>query len=153
MLRDCRQQAIQAELHQAVQLRALFIPGHTIQLVNGKRQATPTQQPASSQVRPSWLPRLDMTSNGTEILQAALSAPKDDPLGIAAHPLTHYGVLLTKLDQFERINLTTAMSALPAALQKEPVDLAELTGDMDCEYFLNFEDRGEGSGGPSHSSS
>ena len=152
VLLDCRQQAILAELHQAVHLRAFFIPGHTIQLVDGKRRAVPTQKPDSNQVRPSWLPRLSMTSNGTEILQAALSALKNDPSGIAVHPLEHYGVLLTKLDQFESIDLPTVMSALPAALQKEPVSLAELTGEM--EYVLNFEeDRGEGSGGPSPPSS
>ena len=153
VLRNCRQQAILAELHQAAQLRAWFIPNHTIQVVNGKRQAIPTQLPASSQVRPDWLPQLDMTSNGTEILQAALSTSKDDPLGVAAHPLMNYGVLLTRLDQFDKINLTTAMSALPAALQKEPIDLAELTGDMECEYENLEEDRREGSGGPSPPSS
>ena len=92
-----------------------------------------------------------MATNGTEILQAALSASKDVPTGIAAHPLKHYGVLLTKFDQFEKINLAATMSELPSALRQEPVGLADLTGDM--EYVLEFEvDRGEGSGGPSHSS-
>ena len=39
-------------------------------------------------------------------------------------------------------------SALPAAWRNEPIGLAELTGDM--EYKIEG-DRGEGSGGPSHS--
>ena len=39
-------------------------------------------------------------------------------------------------------------SALPAAWRNEPIGLAELTGDM--EYKI-VGDRGEGSGGPSHS--
>ena len=94
-----------------------------------------------------------MASNGTEILQAALSVSKDDPSGIAAHPLAQYGVLLTKFDQFEKVDLTAALSALPVALQLDPVDLAEIAGGMELEYVLNFEgDRGGGSGGPSHPS-
>ena len=153
VLRDCRQQAILAELRKAVQLRAFFIPGHTIQIVEGKRRAVPTQQTHSSQVRPSWLPQFEMASNGTEILQAALSVSKDDPSGIAAHPLAQYGVLLTKFDQFEKVDLTAALSALPVALQLDPVDLAEIAGGMELEYVLHFEgDRGGGSGGPSHPS-
>jgi hypothetical protein len=42
------------------------------------------------------------------------------------------------------------MSALPEALLKEPVSMAELTGDMD--YVISFEeDRREGNGGPAQS--
>ena len=58
-----------------------------------------------------------------------------------------YGVLLTSYKQFENVRLSTVMEALPAALQKEPVSMAELTGEM--EYVLSF-DRGEGNGGPVH---
>jgi hypothetical protein len=82
---------------------------------------------------------------------AAISETNNDPKGIAAHILENYGVLLTTLKQFEKVNLSTTLPALPEALLKEPVSLSELTGDMD--YVLSFEgDQGEGNGGPAQSS-
>ncbi len=53
--------------------------------------------------------------------------------------------LLTSYKQFETVILSTVMEALPAALQEEPVSIADLTGAMDFE-----EDRGGGTGGPTH---
>ena len=64
---------------------------------------------------------------------------------------TTRGIGTTTFEQFEEVGLSTAMSALPEALLKEPVSMAELTGDMD--YVLSFEgDQGEGNGGPAQSS-
>ncbi len=72
---------------------------------------------------------------------------KNDPKGVAVHILENHGVLLTTFNQFETVCLSTAMSALPEELLKEPVSMAELTGDMD--YVNSFEeDRREGNGGP-----
>ena len=51
----------------------------------------------------------------------------------------------------------TTMSALPEATRKGPVSLVELTRDIEYvdlteDMVIDFEgDRGEGSGGPSHS--
>ncbi len=75
-----------------------------------------------------------------------ISVVKNDPKGVAAHILQDYGVLLTTFKQFEVVNLSTVMSALPEALQKGPVSMTELTGEM--EYVLDFEeDHGEDNGG------
>ena len=41
--------------------------------------------------------------------------------------------LLTSYKQFETVILSTVMDALPAALQEEPVSIADLTGAMDFE--------------------
>ena len=150
-LRDCRRQAILTELRIATELRPIFIPAHSVRGVAGKRQAVPFAQPSSHQVQQNWLPRLDIAANNTEILQAAISVPKDDPKGVAAHMLEGYGVLLTSVKQFEMVSLSATLSALPEALLKEPVSLAELTGDMD--YVLSFEEDHEvGNGGPAQSS-
>ena len=150
-LRDCRRQAILTELRIATELRPIFIPAHSVRGVAGKRQAVPFAQPSSHQVQQNWLPRLDIAANNTEILQAAISVPKDDPKGVAAHMLEGYGVLLTSVKQFEMVSLSVTLSALPEALLKEPVSLAELTGDMD--YVLSFEEDHEvGNGGPAQSS-
>jgi WD40 repeat protein len=149
-LRDCRRQAILSELRLATEHRPIFIPAHSIRTVEGQRQAVPLDRSRSHQVQQNWLPRLSIAANNTEILQAAISEAKNDPKGVAAHILENHGVLLTTLNQFETVCLSTAMSALPEALLKEPVSMAELTGDMD--YVISFEeDRREGNGGPAQS--
>jgi hypothetical protein len=146
-LRDCRRQAILSELRLATEHRPIFIPAHSIRTVQGQRQAVPLDWSRSHQVQQNWLPRLGIAANNTEILQAAISEAKNDPKGVAAHILENHGVLLTTFNQFETVCLSTAMSALPEALLKEPVSMAELTGDMD--YVISFEeDRREGNGGP-----
>jgi len=146
-LRDCRRQAILSELCLATEHRPIFIPAHSIRTVQGQRQAVPLDRSRSHQVQQNWLPRLGIAANNTEILQAAISEAKNDPKGVAAHILENHGVLLTTFNQFETVCLSTAMSALPEALLKEPVSMAELTGDMD--YVISFEeDRREGNGGP-----
>ena len=51
----------------------------------------------------------------------------------------------------DTIYTDSTLSSLPEALLKEPVSLAELTGNMD--YVIIFEgDQGEGNGGPAQSS-
>jgi hypothetical protein len=60
---------------------------HTIRTVEGQRQAVPIDWSRSHQVQQNWLPRLDITTNNTEILQAVISEPKNDPKGVA-HPYT-----------------------------------------------------------------
>ncbi len=93
---------------------------------------------------------MGIAANNTEILQEAISEAKNDPKGVAAHILENRGVLLTTFNQFETVCLSTVMSALPEALLKEPVSMAELTGDM--YYVISFEeDRREGNGGPAQS--
>ena len=63
---------------------------------------------------------------------------------------TTRGIGTTTFEQFEEVSLSTEMSALPEALLKELVSMAELTGDMD--YVISFEeDQGEGNGGPAQS--
>ena len=63
---------------------------------------------------------------------------------------TTRGISTTTFEQSEEVSLSTAMSALPEAFLKEPVSMAELTGDMD--YVISFEeDQGEGNGGPAQS--
>jgi hypothetical protein len=146
-LRDCRRQAILSELRLITEHRPIFIPAHSIRAVEGQRQAVPLDRSRSHQVQQNWLPRLSIAANNTEILQAAISEAKNDPKGVAAHILENHGVLLTTFNQFETVCLSTVMSALPEALLKEPVSMAELMGDMD--YVISFEeDRREGSGGP-----
>ena len=148
-LRDCRQQAILSELRLATQSRPIFIPALTIRTAEGKRQAVPLTQPSSHQVQHNWLPRLDISADYAEILQAAISVTKDDPKGVAAQILENYGVLLTTFSQFERVDLSTVLSTLPKALLTEPVSLAELAGAMEEEYVISFEgDQGGGNGGP-----
>ncbi len=63
---------------------------------------------------------------------------------------TTRGIDTTTFEQFEEVSLSTAMSALPEELLKEPVSMAELTWDMD--YVISFEeDRREGNRGPAQS--
>ena len=89
-----------------------------------------------------------MIADNTEILQAAISGPKNDPNGIAAHLVEKYGILLTRHDHLEPFSLSDVLSALPEALTKEPVSMSTLGGEM--EYTVNLDkDQGEGNGGPS----
>ena len=63
---------------------------------------------------------------------------------------TTRGINTTTFEQSEEVSLSTAMSALPEAVLKEPVSMVELTGNMD--YVISFEeDQGEGNGGPAQS--
>ena len=48
-------------------------------------------------------------------------------------------MLLTTFSQFERVDLSTVLSALPKALLTEPVSLTALAGDMDEDYVISFE--------------
>ena len=148
VLQNVRQQAILKMLRQATANRPLLIPSHIITMVDGKRKAILTPLPHGHQVHQGWIPRIDMIADNTEILQAAISLPKNDPNGIAAHLVEKYGILLTRHDHLEPFSLSDVLSALPEALIKEPVSIATLGGDM--EYAMNFdEDQGEGNGGPS----
>ena len=45
---------------------------------------------------------------------------------------TTRGISTTTFEQSEEVSLSTAMSELPEAFLKEPVRLADLTGNMDC---------------------
>ena len=148
-LRDCRQQAILSELRLVTELRPIFIPTFTIRTEEGKRQAVPLTRSSSHQVQHNWLPRLDIAADNAEILQEAISVTKNDPKGVTAQILENYGVLLTTFSQFERVDLSTVLSALPKALLTEPVSLTELAGVMDEDYVISFEgNQGGGNRGP-----